>query len=66
MKNPTTVDQCNELIAQYKEQINTAEEAYFFSMASGNMAEVQSSKQTLSFYRKRIGSLVKTKLALQK
>tara|TARA_R100000995_G_C3483418_1_gene125509 strand:- start:3216 stop:3416 length:201 start_codon:yes stop_codon:yes gene_type:complete len=66
MKNPTTVDQCNELIAQCKEQINTAEESYLFSMASGNMDEVKTSKQIISLYRKRVGSLVKTKLALLK
>ena len=57
---------CKESIEKFKLMVAQAEQDYQFALAAGNFTDVAFAKKQLSNYRKEIGSLVKTKLALQK
>jgi len=69
MTQPTTqsdLASCKESIEKFKLMVAQAEQDYQFALAAGNFTDVAFAKKQLSNYRKEIGSLVKTKLALQK
>lgn len=66
MEQITNVNQCNDLIGQYKKLASEADQDYQFSLAAGNFERVADAKKRLSLYRREIGQLIKKRMGFEK